>query len=82
MTRFTLLDIFGKQYTRDGTLLEVVTKGFNTAGGGWCRYGGKLGDTPAEFAVIRWYRKRKRAAVPVERIICPPRALWKHIISQ
>jgi len=82
MTTFRVEDIFGCWHEREGTLLGTVTKGFNTVGGGWSLYGGRPGDTPAEFAIIRWKGKRKRSAVPVDRIAEPPRNTWYNLLPK
>jgi len=81
MTCFSVQNIFGDYSERYGTLLGIVTKGFNTAGGGWSLYGGRPGDTPAEFAIIRWKGKRKHSAVALERLKPLPKP-WTDYINQ
>ena len=53
------LDIFDEEYSFEAEIGEERTHGFDCRSGGWSRYGGLEGDTPAVFLMTRKRRSRK-----------------------
>lgn len=70
MTTFTILDIFGHPYARQGSFVRYERHGWILPSGAWCAYAPADGTAKsATFAIIRWKGKRKLSAVPVERFV-------------
>lgn len=67
--RVTLMGLFGGTYQVIGTLYEIKSNGYHTAGGIWKRYQTDPFDLPARFLIFREKHKRKVHPIDEKRVL-------------
>ena len=67
--RVTLMGLFEGTYQVIGTLYEIKSHGYHTAGGGWGRYQSDPSEIPAKFLMFREKHKKKIRPINEKRVV-------------
>ena len=70
MAKITYIGGFtGEPVTKEGTLLEEYTNGFDTPAGAWCTFNIEGKCTPARFVRVRWTKTKREGTLNKRHII-------------